>query len=161
MESMLERKICAYHEAGHTVASMALGCYFKNVNLSRINAFRPADLIDAAIVFYSGPVALHKSRGYPILMCGGEHDAELAYDAIYKLVLMVSSKKSHPCNFRILHGCFQSAEQLINDNWVQVELIAKHLLKKKKLSYADTMRILYKHGGYDNLKVPNKIKLKN
>jgi ATP-dependent Zn protease len=137
----MDETIIAYHESGHTIVALALGCTVRHVQIGdrphlyythkrnwRIAAH------DQAAIALAGDVA--QDRAFPgSLLRGATVDHQLALDAACRLTVA-------PRNY--LHHARRRAEQLLDRHWSRVELLATTLLERQRLD-GDEVRALLRN----------------
>jgi hypothetical protein len=169
----------AYHEAGHTVAMLAFEAIFVHVDIiNRLDKDRSGHV--------SGYCSISPLRNYIVDLCGGlaqsrisnmevrggliycsaSSDCDNAKEQLHYIheVIRRSKFKNLPTSYNICYRklrdeLFMNSRKLVDDNWTQIELIAKELLAKKKLTYQEVIILLLENNMYDNLVAPPRIKL--
>ena len=174
----------AYHESGHAIAFIVYGTNFRHVDIinipgvrggrvhgkRRVDGIGYADPFNRIIVDLCGEIA--QSHKYnlkyrrDILFSGGKSDNEnvsnllMWIDQTLRSVTYKNLPQSyHPCYRKIRDLLMMNAFKLVNDNWSQIDLIAKELSIKKKLEYWEVVKLLVENNMYDSLVAPPRIKL--
>jgi hypothetical protein len=175
----------AYHEAGHTVAILAFEAKFDHVDIinrpdkdrsghvtgkTKMDHYGVMEPLRNYIVDFCGGLA--QSRQSNMESCGGLtycsassdcDDAVLQLAYIHEVIRHIKFKNLPPsynmCYRKLRDELFTNSRKLVNDNWTQIELIAKELLAKKKLTYQEVITLLIENNMYDNLVAPPRIKL--
>lgn len=173
----------AYHEAGHAIAFIVYRTNFEHVDIK----YRPdkgrgghvngksegigyLDPFTRPIMYYCGEVAqAHKNKlkyRRDMIFSGGEHDNDFASwqlcwaDSLFREIVYKNLPPTyHPCFRKLRDQVMLTAFKLVNNNWAQIELVAKELVVKRKLTYPQVLKLLIENNMYDNLIEPPRIKL--
>lgn len=121
----------AYHESGHAVAALALGCVVRKVEIApnAVTSCRYGDnkrtaALHHAMIALAGQIA--EDRGCPGSPRGDSVDRRHAYDA----AVYVAS--DHPEAF--LQGLHFGTRELVDRHWAYVEVLAAALLRHRRLT---------------------------
>jgi len=184
---LADQRNAAYHEAGHAVALIAMGLRFDHVDIKYKPEKNRGGHITGKIKedYYGTMFSLNEyvedlcggmaqsyknnigSRG-GLSYCGAETDLNNAKEHLnwfYRVVICGGIKfknlpeSYHMCYEKLRDELFDNAQKLVNDNWLQIELVAKELFEKKRLTYFEVMKLLLSNNMYDSLIAPPKIKL--
>lgn len=180
-----DQQNAAYHEAGHVIALISMGLRFDHVDIKyRPDKNRgghvtgkvktdfygtPFSLNDYIICLCGGLAQSYKnnidSRG-GLSYCGAETDLDYAGGHLYSFheIIRYAKFKNLPsgynmCFKKMRDALFMNAHNLVRNNWLQIDLIAKELAVKRKLMYPEVMRLLLENNMYDSLVAPPRIKL--
>ncbi len=180
---LCDQSNAAYHEAGHAIAFIVYGTNFEHVDIinkpdrgghvngkKSVKGIGYADPFNRIVVDLCGEIA--QSHKYnlqyrrDVLFAGGESDNRSVDHLIIWIHDFLKTVKYknlpigyHPCYRKIRDQLTMDAFKLVNDNWQQIELIAKELVVKRKLTYPEVLKLLITNNMYDNLVEPPRIKL--
>jgi ATP-dependent Zn protease len=157
MEKKQDEIEAAYHEAGHAVAGLALGHWFKDVRIRAKGGGRVLyheeywERIDRTsweeereilqrerlTIIYAGEVAtaIHYDKPLEIPNDGAGSD----WDKVGRLLLGHSADREGQDKHR--EAAIYEANALLGLHWEAVEAIAKALLERKRLSYKQVKAI--------------------
>jgi hypothetical protein len=173
----------AYHEAGHVMALISLELTFDHVDIIhksnrgghvngkiKKNLYAVSSLLNDNIISLCGGMAQsYKNnigdRGDLVFSCGiPDCDyAEGRLSSFWQTISYVKFKNLplgyNICLRKLRDELFMTSRKLVVDNWAQIDLIAKELLVKRKLTHREVIVLLLENNMYDNLVAPPRIKL--
>jgi len=143
MLTTLERT--AYHEAGHSVIGVVLGCTVRQVSIVEdrdalgmthldIPAGNPA--LRAAVLL-SGPISEARASGDPV-----QFDARPEGDLHMALQPFIDAGYSEQAAARVISQCSGLAELLVGDNWAAIGSAARLLEMKDCLGRDELHRLV-------------------
>lgn len=163
---------CAYHESGHAIASLCVGALFDYILVrKRYTGHCDGEVtypngsrvfpINRAIICYCGGIADHKYRNTIAPRSSGGVDADQAFEQInYLHDILLGVRGYHKCRWNLENEILLTSQKLVDDNWDQIDFLAKYILKnKKKMYYYEVIRLLLENNMYDSLVTPPRIKL--
>jgi hypothetical protein len=124
---MVLLKAAAFHEAGHAITALGLGCRVQVAEIApwaHVQWSHHRSRADKAVVSLAGNLA--EQRGCPHSHWDSDDDLRIALDAVEFL------QRDDP--LALLQTFLDQADALVDRHWHYVELIAAALLENKRLS---------------------------
>jgi hypothetical protein len=167
--TLYETQSAAYHESGHAIAALILQQDFRGVTIKqrkyswgRLEGYKHGSPLARTIVYFTGPLAQSKIMNQDIMFCendyylncGGGADFNNACLNLNWIYNMLSTKSYRPCKRKLYASVVDISKEIVNNNHDQIELLAKKLLKKETIWYADIIKLLVKNKMFDSMVVP-------
>jgi hypothetical protein len=162
----MERRLAAFHEAGHVVMALSCGLRFRRVFIDLDHQYfvglvegtddRRASSFTHALVHAAGPVAdmlaLRGKRAdlaaiVTAINLNHSKSSQFYYDLLYakqnaRAAGIVDESKGLRCQQRQFRGFLIGVSETVRSQWPQINRLAKALLAEGSLTYAECKGLL-------------------